>query len=35
VDLTLPTVDGVLITFCFEEVLRVKAESGAGSKSIS
>jgi hypothetical protein len=35
VGLTLPTVDGVFITFCFKEVFRVKAESGAGSNSIS
>jgi hypothetical protein len=35
VGLTLPTVDGVFITFCFKGVFRVKAESGAGSNSIS
>jgi hypothetical protein len=34
VGLTLPTVDGVFITFCFKGVFRVKAESRAGSNSI-
>jgi hypothetical protein len=33
VGLSLLTVDGVFITFCFKGVFRVKAESGAGSKS--